>query len=75
MISLKDERGTWDQEGNLEKSVLEEIQLYLQYVNKKKSDLSPLEMANDVNEFNDMTLNNKPYTEEEFNLLKEYFKC
>ena len=41
---------------------------------KEKSDLSALEMANDVNEFNEMTFHKKPYTQEEFELLKRYFK-
>lgn len=40
---------------------------------KEKSDLSALEMANDVNEFNEMTFHKKPYTQEEFDLVKRYF--
>ena len=41
---------------------------------KEKSDLSALEMADDVNEFNEMTFHKKPYTQEEFDLVKRYFK-
>ena len=39
---------------------------------KEKADVSSLEMANNVNEFNEMTLHNKPYTQEEFELLKRW---
>ena len=41
---------------------------------KEKSDLSALEMANDVNEFNEMTFNKEPYTQEEFDLLKRWLE-
>jgi len=58
---------------NIRKSLLkaQEQEKVLEII-KEKSDLSALEMADNVNEFNEMASYKKPYTEEEFDLLKRW---